>query len=77
MRDAAGQKPYRESGLGNTMSFETEELRKLPEDKIEASIGAGSAALGAGIGASDADAVAAGSVTVLGSHAFRGRRCFC
>lgn len=49
-----------------------EELKKLPEDKIEASLGTGSAALGAGIGASAGGAVAAGSVTVLGSQALGG-----
>jgi hypothetical protein len=49
-----------------------EELMKLPEDNIEASIGTGSAALGAGIGASAGGAVAAGSVTVLGSQALGG-----
>jgi len=49
-----------------------EELKKLPEDKIEVSIGTGSAALGAGLGASAGGAVAAGSVTVLGSQALGG-----
>lgn len=49
-----------------------EELKKLPEDEIEASIGTGSAALGAGVGASAGGAVAAGSVTVLGSQALGG-----
>ena len=49
-----------------------EELKKLPEDKVESSLTAGTAALGAGVGASVAGAVAAGSVTVLGSHALGG-----
>ncbi len=49
-----------------------EELRKLPEDNIQASISSGSAALGAGVGASAGGAVAAGSVTVLGSQALGG-----
>ena len=49
-----------------------EELKKSPEDGVEASIGTGSAALGAGLGASVGGAVAAGSVTVLGSQALGG-----
>ena len=49
-----------------------EELKKLPEDNIEASIGTGSVALGVGVGASAGGAAAAGSVTVIGSHALGG-----
>jgi len=49
-----------------------EELKKLPEDTIEATVGTGSAAIGASLGASAGGAVAAGSVTVLGSQALGG-----
>lgn len=49
-----------------------EELKKLPEDKIEASIGSGSAALGAWLGASAGGVAAASSVSVLGSQALGG-----
>lgn len=48
------------------------ELKKLPEDNIQASIGIGSTALGAGIGASTGGVAAASTVTVLGSQALGG-----
>ncbi|WP_345977823.1 hypothetical protein [Sulfurimonas sp. HSL3-7] len=57
--------------MGELQGF-IEELKKLPEDIIEASVGTGSAALGAGLGASAGGAVAAGSVTLLGSQALGG-----
>lgn len=59
------------SSMGELQGF-IEELKKLPEDKVEATIGTGSATLGAGFGASAGGAVAAGSVTVLGSQALGG-----
>lgn len=49
-----------------------EELTKLPEDGIEASVGTGSAAFGAWFGAAAGGALATGSVTVLGSQALGG-----
>jgi hypothetical protein len=49
-----------------------EELKKVPEDKVDASISAGSAAAGAASGAVIGSAVAAGSVTVLSSSALGG-----
>ncbi|NHN36563.1 hypothetical protein G8764_04570 [Pseudomaricurvus alcaniphilus] len=49
-----------------------EELKKLPEDKVQATFGISSAALGATVGASAGGAVAAGSVAVLGSSTLGG-----
>ncbi len=49
-----------------------EELKKLPEDKIEATLGSSSAAIGAGILGSASTVAATGSVTVLGSQALGG-----
>jgi len=49
-----------------------EELKKLPEDKVDASITASSATVGAVGGAVAGGTIAAGSVTVLGSSALGG-----
>ena len=49
-----------------------DELKKLPEDTIDASANNSSAAIGASIGAAAGSTVAAGSVTIIGSQALGG-----
>lgn len=48
------------------------ELKRLPENNVEASVSSASSLLGAGLGASAGGALAAGSVTVLGSNVLGG-----